>query len=613
MSLQVRAATLFCCSYVKSMSTRLLLLTRAPRDRVYLVWCGEADGLTMEELCGNPSAEIVATFPRMCMSHMCMSQAAEEVQHILEPISCDRGWYEMCPGVALKHLAVLFGAPRPKPTHTLVKLSKDDRKLLAEGRLHAPGIITLLEGLFDEVRGLKKQLTALRQTAQAQPCPTDEPLEQLRSQATELDADCQAERGDCLAPDQCDRESEQIEGATEAALESMPRKEEAHGKLEDPAEAAPSCEDAPGAEQGRLLRQTEHALLWETLQTSQTPLGDNAAPEDVAGEEQQPSKVQPADFESDKPETMLQATSKWEPEPAFEQRYDDLTDVSSLDGDESPAHERVKLYAKARRIAKAANEATKLRSELEAPCEHEPENTTAALTVKPKPVLLLRTVWKGGKWVHVWESALQDTAGPEQELTEKAQTPAADALQDLLRAEQPSRKRGVEDLENVTPDNAPSHTELNETAEPEGKKPRLAHLKSATDVADARGGQQDLELEQSLSPKGWGVNLSCEKALEPPVQQSEPEPACLEAAQPSSEAELACKVALKPCARQDAKTPAQIRKEAVLLLGKKAADCLLADCQEKILRDGRGGVQRFLVDSAGATLTLVHRKNVAPE
>lgn len=150
-------------------------------------------------------------------------------------------------------------------------------------------------------------------------------------------------------------------------------------------------------------------------------------------------------------------------------------------------------------------------------------------------------------------------------------------------------------------------------AEPEGKKPRLVQLRRATDVADAEGGQQDLELEQSLSPKSWEVNLSCEEAQEPPLQPSEPEPACLEAAQPNSEAELACEVALKPCARQDAKTAAQIRKEAVLLLGKKAAGCLLANCHGKPLRDGRGGVQRFLVNSAGATLTLVHRKNVAPE
>jgi hypothetical protein len=48
-----------------------------------------------------------------------------------------------------------------------VKLNKDDRKLLAEGRLHAPGIITLLEKLFDDVCGLKKQLAKLQQTAQA--------------------------------------------------------------------------------------------------------------------------------------------------------------------------------------------------------------------------------------------------------------------------------------------------------------------------------------------------------------------------------------------------------------------------------------------------------------
>ena len=76
---------------------------------------------------------------------------------------------------------------------------------------------------------------------------------------------------------------------------------------------------------------------------------------------------------------------------------------------------------------------------------------------------------------------------------------------------------------------------------------------------------------------------------------------------------VSCDVALEPCARQDAKTAAQIRIELVLLLGKEAAGRLLATYQAKPLRDGRGGVQRFLVDSAGVTLTLAHRKNVATE
>jgi hypothetical protein len=42
----------------------------------------------------------------------------------------------------------------------------------------------------------------------------------------------------------------------------------------------------------------------------------------------------------------------WEPISSYEDFYDDLSDLSSIDGDESPPHRRIKEYAKARRAAK---------------------------------------------------------------------------------------------------------------------------------------------------------------------------------------------------------------------------------------------------------------------
>jgi hypothetical protein len=47
------------------------------------------------------------------------------------------------------------------------------------------------------------------------------------------------------------------------------------------------------------------------------------------------------------------AAEKWQPNLAFEQAYDDLSDASSLDGNESPVHRQVKEYAQARRVARA--------------------------------------------------------------------------------------------------------------------------------------------------------------------------------------------------------------------------------------------------------------------
>ena len=47
------------------------------------------------------------------------------------------------------------------------------------------------------------------------------------------------------------------------------------------------------------------------------------------------------------------AVERWQPNLALEEAYDDLSEASSIDGYESPAHKEVKEYAKARRFAKA--------------------------------------------------------------------------------------------------------------------------------------------------------------------------------------------------------------------------------------------------------------------
>jgi hypothetical protein len=43
----------------------------------------------------------------------------------------------------------------------------------------------------------------------------------------------------------------------------------------------------------------------------------------------------------------------WIPNPRFEELYEDLNDLSSVDGNESPRHKEVKQYARVRRVAKA--------------------------------------------------------------------------------------------------------------------------------------------------------------------------------------------------------------------------------------------------------------------
>ena len=45
--------------------------------------------------------------------------------------------------------------------------------------------------------------------------------------------------------------------------------------------------------------------------------------------------------------------TNWMPNARFEELYNDLSDLSSLDGNESPRHKEMKEYAKTRRVAKA--------------------------------------------------------------------------------------------------------------------------------------------------------------------------------------------------------------------------------------------------------------------
>ena len=94
--------------------------------------------------------------------------------------------------------------------------------------------------------------------------------------------------------------------------------------------------------------------------------------------------------------------------------------------------------------------------------------------------------------------------------------------------------------------------------------------------------------------------------------RTETELAGLEATPMRSDAKLACEIEFELCAKQDARTVPEIRQELKQLLGNREAHRLLAKYEHKVLRDSGGKNQRYLVDGAGATLTLAQRKNVAP-
>jgi hypothetical protein len=69
---------------------------------------------------------------------------------------------------------------------------------------------------------------------------------------------------------------------------------------------------------------------------------------------------------------------------------------------------------------------------------------------------------------------------------------------------------------------------------------------------------------------------------------------------------------LVPCARQEAETATYIRQTLRQKLGNEAAEAILAQCQQKVVRSHTGKLQRYWVDATGATLRLAPQKNVTP-
>ena len=78
------------------------------------------------------------------------------------------------------------------------------------------------------------------------------------------------------------------------------------------------------------------------------------------------------------------AAERWQPNLSLEEAYDDLSDASSIDGHESPAHKKVKEYAQARRFARAmAAETQATERAFASPCT--PETPEEAREQQPYP------------------------------------------------------------------------------------------------------------------------------------------------------------------------------------------------------------------------------------
>jgi len=81
-------------------------------------------------------------------------------------------------------------------------------------------------------------------------------------------------------------------------------------------------------------------------------------------------------------ESANEPATSWIPNARLEEVYEDLSDVSSLDGNESPRHKEVKVYARARRVARACVAVTSMPGGAEAfleTCSKEDAESAAAV------------------------------------------------------------------------------------------------------------------------------------------------------------------------------------------------------------------------------------------
>ena len=99
------------------------------------------------------------------------------------------------------------------------------------------------------------------------------------------------------------------------------------GKTTEPPKPQEPCDPEPAAKPLQNERPTVHADVVEELRAAAPQQGE-------------PQRLE------------------WAPNPRFEQMYEDLSDLSSLDGNESPQHREVKEYAATRRAARKTLEPT---------------------------------------------------------------------------------------------------------------------------------------------------------------------------------------------------------------------------------------------------------------
>ena len=539
----------------------LVLLQRMDPVSVYLA-CGDKDELVAklyDDMPVDSILEVAAELPHM-------GHALAQAMEALKGTTCEDGWFDMPTGVALQRIGACFGNTKPhdlskKPI--LTKLNKEDRVLIQaalreaktvgkaemcqEDRQLLQQVLRRLDVVAkmcrdtqDNVLRLQKSVwdNAMELRALKISCTPQPPQKQTREEfLAEIDAEFAwaFPNGFCTEEPQCHEpvaKPKQEEMSTAGAQQdemtkTMPQQEEIpHVEPQQPRQqdewpdfepeeveewpvepqchkpvAKPKADEMgmAGAQQDevtKIMPQQKESTSVEPQQPRQQTEWPDFEPEEVeewpieqqchepvatpkqeetsmAGARQQEvAKRMPRQDEINCVEPQHchdLATNaeqvEWRPCVAIEKQYDDLSDLSSVDGNESPPHKQVKEYAAARRAARK-------------------QIVVGTSTVEP---------------------------------TEVGDGPA--------RPIAPTEPKPTEQMP----------TQM--------------------------------------------TNLSAE---------------------------------LVPCTRQEAETATYIRQTLRQKLGNEAAEAILAQCQQKVVRSHTGKLQRYWVDVTGATLRLAPQKNVTP-
>ena len=331
----------------------LVLLKRMCPESVYLAYGECAELLASLQSHALPDARIT-----VAAELHGVGLSLENAKCVLSATPDEEGWYNVGLGVALRALAQLYEGAAPVPTRKpacpVVKLRRQDQELLAG----------LREDMVESRRAMKELVGEIRRGTQV--------LNQ------EFTIDTQLNPSDRMLLFQAIGRAEMLLGCAEqeapATIDEVPQAQkggEAEHNNEFNGERGYECHEKST---GETKNDGEQPVAPEP---SHSELREKQAPDDWAWAAFEPYEMEQVPHE--KP-VCNKTVDEWVPNLRFEQTYDDLSDLSSVDGYESPRHKQLKEYANSRRKAKAATGVPSLGAEATlATCSKEEAETAASI------------------------------------------------------------------------------------------------------------------------------------------------------------------------------------------------------------------------------------------